>query len=95
MNYAGARGATVDALVSDGVQGLVVAATGNGSLHHNLQAALEHAQAAGIAVRVTTRCTEGQVLPRAGASLPLGHGLSPVKARVSLMLELLGGGVPV
>jgi len=95
MNYAGARGATVDALVSDGVQGLVVAATGNGSLHYNLQAALEHAQAAGVAVRVTTRCTEGQVLPRAGASLPLGHGLSPVKARVSLMLELLGGGVPV
>ncbi|HQY39052.1 MAG TPA: asparaginase [Giesbergeria sp.] len=92
MNYAGARGATVDALVRDGVQGLVVAATGNGSVHHDLQAALERAQTAGVAVRVSTRCAQGQVLPRTGALLPLGHGLSPVKERVSLMLELLGGG---
>lgn len=91
MNYAGASGATVDALVRDGVQGLVVAATGNGTLHHALQAALERAQQAGLAVRVTTRCPLGQVLslPWADAALPLAPGLISVKARVSLVLELL------
>ena len=97
MNYAGACGATVDALVRDGVQGLVVAATGNGTLHHALQAALERAQQAGVAVRVTTRCPLGQVLslPWAHAALPLSPGLIPVKARVSLLLELLGASAPM
>ena len=40
MNYAGASGLLVDALVAQGVQGLVVAGTGNGTLHHHLEAAL-------------------------------------------------------
>ena len=86
----------VDALVRDGVQGLVVAATGNGTLHHALQAALERAQQSGVAVRVTTRCPLGQVLslPWAHAALPLSPGLIPVKARVSLLLELLGASAP-
>lgn len=90
MNYAGASGAVVDALVRDGVQGLVVAATGNGTLHCSLQQALERAQAAGVQVRVSTRCPGGRVLPRPGATLPYADGLSPVKARVSLLLELWG-----
>lgn len=95
MNYAGARGSVVDALVNDGVQGLVVAGTGNGTVHHALIDALQRAQARGVAVRVTTRCALGQVVPRADAPLPYGHGLSPVKARVALMLELLGAtGLP-
>lgn len=96
MNYVGASGSTVDALVRDGVRGLVVAATGNATLHHALQAALERAQQAGLAVRLTTRCPLGRVLalPGSGAALPLAPGLVPVKARVSLMLELLGAQAP-
>lgn len=95
MSYAGASGTTVDALVNLGVQGLVVAATGNGTIHHALEKALERAQSRNVAVRVSTRCALGQVVPRAQASLPYGYGLSPVKARVALMLELLGAtGVP-
>ena len=89
MNYAGASAAVVDALVQSGAQGLVVAATGNGTLHCALQAALERAQASGVAVRVATRCPLGQMLPRVGCTLPDAHGLSSVKARVSLLLELL------
>lgn len=89
MNYAGASGAVVDALVKDGVQGLVVAATGNGTLHHALEAALVKAQAAGVKVLRATRCSGGHVLPTPGDTLPDSGGLSPVKARVALMLELL------
>jgi L-asparaginase len=90
MNYAGAGAAVVRALVADGVQGLVVAATGNGTLHHDLQAALLEAQAGGVQVLRATRCLQGRVLPRPGDALADSDGLSPVKARVALMLALLG-----
>lgn len=98
MNYVGASGAMVDALVSQQasqsvgaapVQGLVVAGTGNGTVHHELEAALLRAQAAGVKVIVATRCASGQVLPQLGAFFPDSQGLSPVKARVALMLALL------
>jgi len=88
---AGAGGAVVDAMVSLGVQGIVVAATGNGTVHHALEAALLRAQAAGVAVVRSTRCAQGRVLPRVGDALPDSAGLSPVKARIALMLRLLTG----
>ena len=89
MNHAGASGRAVDALVREGVQGLVVACTGNGTIHHDLEAALVRAQNAGVRVVRSTRCAEGQVLPKPGDALPASRGLSPVKARVDLMLDLL------
>ncbi len=100
MNYAGASGALVDALRSQGsaqypaaapVRGLVVAATGNGTVHHDLEAALLRAQAAGVTVVLATRCASGRVLPTPGDAFPDSQGLSPVKARVALMLALMQG----
>lgn len=104
MSYAGASGAIVDALVqppltggADGaprpdmppVRGLVVAGTGNGTVHHDLEAALLRAQAAGVTVVRATRCPNGRVLPLPGSAIRDSKGLSPVKARVALMLELI------
>jgi L-asparaginase len=89
LNHAGAGGAVVQALVAQGVDGLVVAGTGNGTLHHELEAALVEAQAAGIKVLRSTRCAQGRVLPRNDDVLPDSGGLSPVKARIALLLELL------
>lgn len=89
MNHAGAGGAIVRALVRDGVRGIVAAGTGNGTLHHALEAALVEAQQGGVAVRRASRCPQGRVLPAEGAVLPSADGLSPVKARVALMLELM------
>jgi L-asparaginase len=89
MNHAGASGAIVRALAGDGVQGLVVAGTGNGTLHHALEDALLQAQRAGVAVRRSSRCPEGAVIPQAGDRLPVAPGLSPVKARIALILELM------
>ena len=89
MNYAGASGAVVQALVAQGVQGLVVAATGNGTIHQALEAALLSAQAAGVKVVRATRCPQGQILGLPGDAIADSKGLSPVKARVALMLELL------
>jgi L-asparaginase len=89
FSHAGASGAIVDALVQGGVHGLVVAATGNGTVHAALEAALLRAQAAGVRVLRATRCSEGQMLPRPGDALPAATGLSPVKARITLLLDLL------
>ena len=90
MNYTGANGTMVQALTAAGVQGLVIAATGNGTLHHALEAALEQAQHAGVKVVRATRCANGKVISVPGAIFPDSYGLSPVKARVAMVLELLG-----
>ena len=89
MNYAGASGAMVEALVAQGARGLVVAATGNGTLHHDLQAALLTAQRAGVKVVRASRCPNGRVLGQPGDAIPDSQGLSAVKARVALMLALM------
>lgn len=89
LSHAGAGGAIVDALVAQGVDGLIAAGTGNGTLHQALQAALRRAEVNGVAVRRTTRVAEGPVLG-AGDSGLRGYGaLSAVQARIELMLELM------
>ncbi|MDM0048462.1 asparaginase [Variovorax sp. J22R115] len=98
VSHADARGAIVDALVrerrlgrADAIQGLVLAATGNGTLHHALEAAALRAQAEGVAVVRATRCSQGRILPREWEVLRDAGALTPVKARIALMLELLSG----
>ena len=90
MSHAGAGRAVVDALVAQGVDGLVVAATGNGTVHQELELALRQAQDRGVKVVRATRCAQGRILAHAADSLPDAGALSPVKARIALMLELLG-----
>lgn len=89
-SHAGADARQVSALVAAGVKGLLVASTGNGNVHHSLLDALADAQAQGVAVRLATRCAEGQIVGHV-AALPLAPlGLAACKARVSLLLDLLG-----
>ncbi|MFH0131352.1 asparaginase [Variovorax sp. VaC1] len=94
MSHAGASGAIVDALLLAGgaepVRGLILAATGNGTLHHALETAALKAQDEGVAVLRATRCANGRILPRPDDRLRDAGALTPVKARVALMLELLG-----
>ncbi len=96
VSHGGARAAQVDALVAAGVQGLVVAGTGDGAVHEAIEAACLRAQAQGVTVWRSTRCATGQVggarlLParQAHAGLP-AVASSPAKARVSLQLVLMG-----
>lgn len=89
MNFVGARGLVVDALMAGGVEGIVVAGTGNGTIHYSLEIALRRAQLKGVAVVVATRCLDGRVLPIAGRQFEGLDGLSPVKARIALILRLL------
>lgn len=90
-SHAGADGRLVRLLCADGVQGLVVAGTGNGTLHRDLAASLRDAQAQGIAVLRSSRCLDGAVLDAPGdaGTLPGAGELTPVKARIELMLQLM------
>lgn len=95
-SHAAARGAGVRALVAAGVQGLVVAGTGNGSVHRALQQALDEARAAGLPVWLCSRCAGGVLVPAPGAAPSPAAALSPWQARLALQLQLLsarrGGG---
>jgi L-asparaginase len=68
-SHAGASGWMVDALLAprtaDALHGLVVAGTGNGSVHEALEAALVQAQMQGVVVWRSSRCGSGHTV---------GHG---------------------
>ncbi len=90
-NYAHADGGVVRALLADHahpVQGLVAAGTGNGTLANGLMQALEYAQSQGVSVLRSTRCTWGSVTALPGDTLQ-STPLSPLKARIALVLKLL------
>jgi len=87
FNHAGAGALVVDALVAQRVAGIVVAGTGNGTLHHALEAALLRARAAGVNVLRSSRCAAGPVIGE--AALPSAGVLSPWQARVELLLDAL------
>lgn len=89
LSHAGASGASVEALAARGVRGIVVAGTGNGTIHSALEAALLKAQACGVQVVVATRCPDGRAGSNTIGAFPDSKGLSPVKARIALMLSLM------
>ncbi|SAL44251.1 asparaginase [Caballeronia humi] len=92
-SYAGASRAAIDAFVGGGVKGIVIAGTGNGSVHATLQQALADATKQGVAVVRSSRVGSGHVM-RNGAASDDALGsvsagtLNPYKARVLLMLAL-------
>ncbi len=95
-SYAGVSRIAVDALVSAGVRGIVVAGTGNGSIHATLQQALADAAAQGVAVVRASRVGSGHVMHNGAAKddalgFVSAGTLSPYKARVLLMLALAAG----
>ena len=104
-SHAGASGAIVRALMNPNrnpghndsaandapVMGLVIAATGNGTIHRDLEEALLAVQASGVAVMRATRCPMGRVISTPDARMADSNGLSPVKARIALMLALAAG----
>jgi L-asparaginase len=90
LNHAGAGGRLVRALMAhDAPQGWVVAGTGNGTLNHDLEAALLEAQNQGAQVLRASRCAHGGVESREADVLPHAGGLTAVQARVALLMHLL------
>ena len=100
-SHAGADARVLDGLLAQGVDGIVLAATGNGTLPAAWQPALRRALDAGVVLVRSTRCAVGALvgeaadeLLRTGPSelLPAlagAGGLTPVQARIELMLALV------
>lgn len=97
LSHAGATGALVRTMLQaqgdhkDGgkLQGIIAAGTGNGTLQHDLQAALLEAKAQGVAVVRSTRC-HGGVTDTAYDALPSAGALPYAKARIRMVLQLAG-----
>lgn len=88
------RQSTEDAASSDparraqALRGLVVAATGHGTLHTGLEAALQRAAAAGVRIWRSSRVACGGVTPREDDLWPAAGTLTPAQTRVALQLAL-------
>jgi L-asparaginase len=95
-SYAGASRASIDAFVASGVKGLVIAGTGNGSIHSLMQLAVADAIRQGVAVVRSSRVGSGHVMRNGAApddtlgTITAGT-LNPYKSRVLLMLALAKG----
>lgn len=98
LNHSGATGEIVLDLLeqrerreiakSNRLAGIVVAATGNGTISQALERALQTAEAAGVVVWRSSRCAFGSLVGKADAQFGDSGGLTPVKARIALMLSL-------
>ncbi|MEY8876451.1 MAG: asparaginase [Leptothrix sp. (in: b-proteobacteria)] len=89
LSHAGADGRIVDLLLDAGVQGLVVACTGNGTLHQDLASALHRATQRGVAVLRALRGGAGVIIGGGHEDFAAAAGLTPGQARVELLLQLL------
>ena len=95
LNHSGATGDGVQALLAQRtaatvniLRGIVVAATGNGTISKELERALQAAEAAGVVVWRSSRCAFGSLVGKADTQFGDSGGLAPVKARIALMLHL-------
>jgi L-asparaginase len=96
FSHAGAKGSLVRALLKadaaeSPLRGIVIAGTGNGTIHKDMETALIEAQALGVRVVRASRCAYGQVVgdsPNARSGGFASYRLSAVKARIALMLDI-------
>jgi L-asparaginase len=77
------------------LRGIVVAATGNGTISEGLERALQTAEAAGVVVWRSSRCVFGTLVGKADTQFGDSGGLTPVKARIALMLSLTYQRMPI
>ena len=94
VSHAGVTPASVTACLIAGseagaVRGLVLVCTGNGTFHQCLTKPLRDAEACGVWLRRSTRCTQGNIVVGAtSVDWPVAMPLDPVKARIALSLDI-------
>ncbi len=91
FSHADVSGRVVDALLEQAendqpLRGLIVAGTGNGTVHRRLLEGLKRAEQRGVAVRLSSRCMGGR--PVGSGGWPSLVPLNPYKARLDLALKL-------
>lgn len=86
---AGTTGSIVPALVQAGVKGVVIAATGNGTIHESIIAKAKAAQAKGVSVVRAARVGDGVILGPDEDGIEKSACALPVKARVLMIAQML------
>jgi len=95
QNYAQCTGDLVRALSGfvnakgQGIAGIVAAGTGIGTVSEDLSNALQNAKDKGILIWQSSKCAFAQVKVKQEDHFYNFHGLSPVKARIALILHIL------
>lgn len=77
------------------LRGLIVAATGHGTVNTGLEAALQRAAAQGVVVWRSSRVARGGVTPREDDAWPAAGTFTPAQARVALQMRLLAQRPPL
>jgi L-asparaginase len=99
-NHANADGELVLSLLSNAsiarrpLRGIIVAATGAGTVSIGLEASLQQARAAGVQVWVSSRCVWGEARFYEDKPYGVATALNPAKAMVALSLALMAGEHP-
>ena len=89
LSHAGADGGIVEALRAHGIDGIVVAGCGNGTVHRRLDDALRRAHdEGGVQILRCSRVAQGAVLPTGHDAFESAGALTPAQARVELLLRL-------
>ena len=88
-NHVHATAKHVEVLVDAGVDGLVVAGTGNGSICRVSKEALLKAQTRGVEICLASRCNQGPVVQTPNHAFEIAKELNPAKARVALILNIM------
>ena len=94
-SHADADGSLVEALLAASnregakpLRGIVVACTGHGTWHQDLEAALLKARRAGVVVWRASRVARGGIESQPGETWPVAGRLTPAQARVALTVTL-------
>ena len=87
MTYQGAPGDLIKAAVDGGAKGVVIATAGAGATSGTQGEGMGYATSKGVAVVITTRAGSGRIAGGRGTTIG-GEDLSPIKARILLMVAL-------
>jgi L-asparaginase/Glu-tRNA(Gln) amidotransferase subunit D len=87
LTYQGASGDLIESAVDAGAKGIVIATAGAGATSGTQGEGMQYAASKGIPVVITTRTGSGRISGGGRASIA-GQDLSPLKARILLMVAL-------
>ena len=88
LTYQGASGDLIKAAVDAGAKGIVIATAGAGATSGTQGEGMQYAASKGVPVVITTRTGSGRIAGGGRGNSVAGQDLSPIKARILLMVAL-------
>jgi L-asparaginase len=95
LTYQGASGDLIKGAIDAGAKGIVIATAGAGAMSGTQGEGVQYAASKRIPVVVTTRTGSGRIAGGGRGNSIAGQDLSPIKARLLLMVALTKTADPV